>query len=591
MPCVRRISSLACWVGLVAAGLGVSPEVSAQAQPGDILVSNNDTGEVFNITAGGDFSMATPFATTSGFAFELCQLGVGGPVFVAAGADGAVHDITAGGDFSMATGYAFGLLNVVALSCSASEIMAGDFGLREVYDVTAGGDFSTASAFASGLSVVSMTRTAAGLYASELNAGIPPYGIHNITAGGDFDGAQPFAQGQGDSLSLTEHNGMLITILDDTSNRVVNITAGGPVVNAPNFAIVPGILSARSFDGTMWATTSNGSVYDISAGGDFTAATPFATGLGLFPIGLLVVRGCGDAIVHSGEDCDDGGESATCDPDCTTATCGDGFINVTALETCDDMVETATCDSDCTAVQCGDGLINMTAGEMCDDGGESMTCDVDCTPAACGDGTTNMAAGEDCDDAGESMTCNADCTSATCGDGQINISAGEECDDGGESATCDADCSAAQCGDGVLNMTAGEGCDDGNTDSGDGCDEMCQDEPGNTGGGGGAGGGAAAGGSGAGGAAAGGSAAGGAGPGSGAASGGSGGGGGAGGGGGTGGSGRRRRLGQRFVELRLRFRCAFAECLWIHCTLCDAAGLATRQISITRHTRCASIKR
>ena len=38
----------------------------------------------------------------------------------------------------------------------------------------------------------------------------------------------------------------------------------------------------------------------------------------------------------------------------------------------------------------------MESTEFCDDGGESATCDVDCTAAACGDGVTNTTAGEEC---------------------------------------------------------------------------------------------------------------------------------------------------------------------------------------------------
>ena len=38
----------------------------------------------------------------------------------------------------------------------------------------------------------------------------------------------------------------------------------------------------------------------------------------------------------SGEECDDGGESATCDTDCTFVECGDGTVNATAGEECDD---------------------------------------------------------------------------------------------------------------------------------------------------------------------------------------------------------------------------------------------------------------
>src|SRR6185436_12683362 len=64
----------------------------------------------------------------------------------------------------------------------------------------------------------------------------------------------------------------------------------------------------------------------------------------------------------------------------------------------------------------------------CDDGGESKTCNADCTVSSCGDGVTNATAGEDCDGAGESADCDADCTAAVCGDGIVNATAGEICE-------------------------------------------------------------------------------------------------------------------------------------------------------------------
>ena len=47
---------------------------------------------------------------------------------------------------------------------------------------------------------------------------------------------------------------------------------------------------------------------------------------------------------------------------------------------------------------CGDGLRNQSAGEACDEGGETPTCDDDCSAPTCGDGNINQAAGELCDD-------------------------------------------------------------------------------------------------------------------------------------------------------------------------------------------------
>ncbi|MFC1589614.1 MopE-related protein [Pseudomonadota bacterium] len=101
-----------------------------------------------------------------------------------------------------------------------------------------------------------------------------------------------------------------------------------------------------------------------------------------------------DSSAFGGGDCDDNvsttypGASEICydavDNDCDAATDFD--------------------DSDCSAV-CGDFV--PTAPEDCDDGGDSLTCDADCTAAVCGDGYTNAVAGEECDgDVGcDAFTC------------------------------------------------------------------------------------------------------------------------------------------------------------------------------------------
>ena len=209
-------------------------------------------------------------------------------------------------------------------------------------------------------------------------------------------------------------------------------------------------------DATQTTVGSTGTATDAasSASTDATSSTSDAStsSTGADPV-------CGDGAVEGDEDCDDAGESATCDDDCTLATCGDGVVNITAAEQCDEGGESATCDVDCTAATCGDGVFNAAAGELCDEGGATALCDADCTLGECGDGVINAAAGEACDDAGESAGCNLDCSLVTCGDGITNLAAGEACDDAGESAGCNLDCSLATCGDGLTNATAGEACD------------------------------------------------------------------------------------------------------------------------------------
>lgn len=151
---------------------------------------------------------------------------------------------------------------------------------------------------------------------------------------------------------------------------------------------------------------------------------------------------CGNNIVDPPETCDQGGGfTATCDPDCTAAQCGDGIRNAVAGEQCDSSgVNTAACDANCTLPSCGDGTHNPAAGEACDSGGvNTAQCDTDCTLPVCGDGRTNSAANEQCDDANGSTNdgCIA-CRIAVCGDGYHYIGV-EQCDPaihGGCSASC-----------------------------------------------------------------------------------------------------------------------------------------------------------
>ena len=58
---------------------------------------------------------------------------------------------------------------------------------------------------------------------------------------------------------------------------------------------------------------------------------------------------CGDGTVDAGEQCDTSGESATCNANCTTASCGDNNINVTRDEECDPPNGT-TCDANCRLI-------------------------------------------------------------------------------------------------------------------------------------------------------------------------------------------------------------------------------------------------
>lgn len=84
---------------------------------------------------------------------------------------------------------------------------------------------------------------------------------------------------------------------------------------------------------------------------------------------------CGNGVPEFGEDCDDGGESALCNLDCSLAICGDGTLNSSAGETCEfdsaDCEQEELCGRFCRCVvQTGCGNTFIEPGEECDDGNQ-----------------------------------------------------------------------------------------------------------------------------------------------------------------------------------------------------------------------------
>ncbi|KIG16899.1 Microbial collagenase, secreted [Enhygromyxa salina] len=184
---------------------------------------------------------------------------------------------------------------------------------------------------------------------------------------------------------------------------------------------------------------------------------------------------CGNAIVESGEACDDGNtlETDDCLNDCTLATCGDGILNE-GVEACDDGNTDNTDDCvDCAMAVCGDGSV-QDGVEACDDGNmaDDDMCTNACELATCGDGFVQVGV-EECDDTNMDNNDDCiDCLAATCGDGFVQIGV-EECDDGNTDNDdgCDDTCMGAVCGDGFVQP--GEECDDANLDAMDGCAPTC----------------------------------------------------------------------------------------------------------------------
>ncbi|MFC1733909.1 DUF4215 domain-containing protein, partial [candidate division KSB1 bacterium] len=164
---------------------------------------------------------------------------------------------------------------------------------------------------------------------------------------------------------------------------------------------------------------------------------------------------CGDLVIGSGEQCDDGNRTPGdgCDADCQMESpdppvCGNALLETG--ETCDDgnLVSEDSCSATCQIEFCSDGTLQEALNEECDDG--------------------NVSNGDDCD---------SQCRNEMCGNAYIQ--SGEECDDGNmiSGDGCSSDCQLEdelpdpECGNAILED--GEECDDGNLVSGDGCSSIC----------------------------------------------------------------------------------------------------------------------
>ena len=217
--------------------------------------------------------------------------------------------------------------------------------------------------------------------------------------------------------------------------------------------------------------------------------------------GGIVIQGCGDSIVQTGEACDDGNSDAADGCSATCAEIENGFACPVPGQDC------------VSTVVCGDGRI--AGDEQCDDGnlngsdGCSASCRLEsgwscpvaglrCQAAQCGDGI--VAGFEECDFASattgcvncqiqDGYDCNAaGCAAAVCGNHVVER--GEQCDNGPDNKPFDGcyHCKLEpSCSDGVCASSCGDGqrfgdeaCDDGNSRDGDGCSKDCKIETGYT---------------------------------------------------------------------------------------------------------------
>jgi cysteine-rich repeat protein len=119
-------------------------------------------------------------------------------------------------------------------------------------------------------------------------------------------------------------------------------------------------------------------------------------GLWQWQLAGTALPACGNGRRDPCEVCDEGGNAATCDEDCTLPECGDGIFNPAADEACDggDSGD-PNCTQNCVWLGCGNGVVDTIHGEACDDGND-----------ASGDGCSDaceVEPGYTCDDGNPSV--------------------------------------------------------------------------------------------------------------------------------------------------------------------------------------------
>ncbi len=500
-------------VAIVGCSMTWAATSAAQPVDGGWYAVEGYAGSVVEFTAGGVLAQTTRFATGLPGLAAMCYGGLGHDLFVATPYYNAVYKSTAGGEMSSALPHAFQFPGVTtsdggayALDCTEAQVLVAVVETGEVFDITTGGDMAAATPLAEGLpawEVIDLFTDSTG----RLLASAQMTGILDITAGGDFTGVPPtFAYDLGGSYGMSQISelGGSLYFLNVYPGEIYDFTAlqsGDPLSDATGFAHGLTIATALASDGTHLLALDPcpgwncgvGTIFDATAGGDLSQLNPYAFNHEVnaeIAEDLTYIHYCGDGIIwpNSTEECDEAGETATCNADCTTGSCGDGFTNLTAGEECDegqDNSDTApdACRTDCTLHICGDGVTDSY--EHCDDGtdnsnAEPDACRSDCMLPHCGDDIVD--AGETCDEGEHNSdtadgACRTNCALASCRDGTVD--SGEDCDDGPANSdvnadACRATCVDAYCGDGVLDTD--EECDDGNAVANDGCAVDCTDE-------------------------------------------------------------------------------------------------------------------
>jgi len=279
-----------------------------------------------------------------------------------------------------------------------------------------------------------------------------------------------------------------------TSSADSNASFDESALGAPPVMVIPASSASFSAAGTSVSSerpvTSFSSLppvpvlTDASSSADSVETSANGSPDSSRPASVQPDQVCGNSLLETGEECDEGDtnsdtEPDTCRVDCRYAFCGDSVVD--KGEECDDGNDILGdgCTPLCTPATCGNNVLE--AGEECDEGARnndylSDSCSTLCLLPRCGDGVVDPSFGEQCD-SGENNSntsedsCRLNCLNARCGDGIVDSQ--EECDDGNivDGDGCSARCSRPTCGNTIVEK--GEICDDGNDVNGDGCSSLC----------------------------------------------------------------------------------------------------------------------
>jgi cysteine-rich repeat protein len=370
-------------LAIAALAIAATSDANAAVVPGDLLVAEAYGTSVVNIAGGGDFAGGPRFATGLSQPSDLC-LGPGDDVYVLE-SSGAITIITDGGDFTAAPPFAFGLSGPTGIECTPERILVVEYSTGEVTDATLGGDLADAPAFAFGLSsphsiLIDADET---VWVTGRATTLPmfPTAIWNITEGGDFTAIDPYASHSPGNVQefrgLTQRGDMLL-VGEAYWNDITDFTTGelfaqGFFVNC--YVGLNGAVMGLEDAGALGLFVSGyddpvGGVFEISAVAMCPDGQPYATGFaGPVAGGMLYIRGtCGDGELTPEEYCDDAGESAQCNDDCSLAACGDGKLNIAAGEDCDDgnVEDGDDCPAGCVIEQ------GTTGGSSSDESGTTL---------------------------------------------------------------------------------------------------------------------------------------------------------------------------------------------------------------------------